>query len=47
MDSWIRFWAVFLGTSLAGFTLLAIVVTVGGWRDLREMLAELKRRSES
>ncbi|MFT5049987.1 MAG: hypothetical protein ACI8QZ_001380 [Chlamydiales bacterium] len=47
MDFWIRFWAIVLIASASGFALLAVVVTVGGWRDLRGMLAELRRRSES
>lgn len=45
MEAWSTFWAAVLGLSLASFLLLAVVVTIGGWKDLRAMLAELSRRS--
>lgn len=44
MSAWATFWSVVLIASLAGFAVLAIVVTVGGWRDLRAMLRELGER---
>lgn len=44
MSAWASFWSVVLIVSLGGFAVLAVVVTVGGWRDLRAMLAELGER---
>lgn len=44
MGFWPTFWGVVLAASLLGFAALAIVVTVGGWRDLRAMLRELGKR---
>jgi len=47
MEGWVLFWAIVLGVSLSGFTVLALVVTVGGWKDLRKMLADLKREQDA
>ncbi len=47
MDGWTLFWAIVLGASLTGFSVLALVVTLGGWKELKELLAKLKRESDS
>ena len=40
MSSWASFWGWTLGVSLVLFALIAIVVTIGGFRDIRELLAK-------
>ena len=43
MEFWTQVWTWTLILSLGGFALLAIVVTRGGWKDLRELLQKLER----
>jgi len=43
MSGWMTFWAILLGVSLAGFAVLAVVVAVGGFFDLKAMFRALKR----
>jgi hypothetical protein len=38
MYGWATFWAGVIIVSLVAFTGLAIVVTIGGWRDLLALL---------
>ena len=38
MNGWATFWAGVIIVSLVAFTGLAIVVTIGGWRDLLALL---------
>jgi hypothetical protein len=38
MHGWATFWAGVIIVSLAAFTVLAVVVTIGGWRDLLALL---------
>jgi len=38
MHGWATFWAGVIIVSLAAFTGLAVVVTIGGWRDLLALL---------
>ena len=42
MSFWISFWAILLVAALAFFGGLAIVVAIGGFRDIREMLSRLE-----
>ena len=44
MSAWATFWGVALAASLLAFALLAVAVTIGGWRDLRTMLRALGER---
>jgi hypothetical protein len=46
MDFWINFWTGFFILSLALFALLAIVVTIGGFFNIRSLFKNLTRRSE-
>ena len=41
MDAWAIFWGVVLLASLATFAIVVVVVTIGGFRDLRAMLKNL------
>jgi hypothetical protein len=43
MSGWMTFWAILLGASLTGFAVLAVVVAIGGFFDLRAMFRTLKR----
>ena len=40
MSSWASFWGWTLGVSLVLFAAIAIVVTIGGFRDIRDLLAQ-------
>ena len=46
MSSWASFWGWTLGVSLVLFALIAIVVTIGGFRDIRELLAKARSDDE-
>ena len=37
---WATFWGWTLGISLVLFALIAVVVTIGGYRDIRTLLAQ-------
>ena len=40
ISSWASFWGWTLGVSLVLFAAIAIVVTIGGFRDIRDLLAQ-------
>ena len=40
ISSWATFWGWILGTSLVLFAVIAVVVTIGGFRDIRDLLAQ-------
>jgi len=40
IGSWATFWGWILGTSLVLFAVIAVVVTIGGFRDIRDLLAQ-------
>ena len=42
MDLWINFWTLFFFMSLALFACLAVVVTIGGFFNIRSLLRDLK-----
>ena len=46
MNFWINFWTGFFVVSLALFAGLAIVVTIGGFFNIRSLFKNLKGRSE-
>ncbi|MBN1803690.1 MAG: hypothetical protein JW837_00425 [Sedimentisphaerales bacterium] len=46
MDFWISFWTKFFIVSLILFALLAVVVTVGGFFNIRSLFKNLKGRCE-
>jgi hypothetical protein len=45
MNFWINFWTGFFIVSLALFALLAIVVTIGGFFNIRSLFKNLTGRS--
>ena len=51
MNFWITFWAWVIVGSMAAFAILAVVVTIGGWGDLKVMFSRsdgrLSGRQES
>ena len=46
MNFWINFWTVFFIVSLVLFAGLAIVVTIGGFFNIRSLFKNLSDRSE-
>jgi len=46
MNFWINFWTIFFNLSLALFAGLAIVVTIGGFFNIRSLFKNLTRQSE-
>ena len=46
MDFWISFWTKFFIVSLILFALLAVVVTIGGFFNIRSLFKNLKGRCE-
>ena len=40
--AWITFWTILIATSVTGFALLALVVTIRGLQDVRSMLRRMK-----
>ena len=46
MDFWINFWTFFFFASLVLFAVLAVVVTIGGFFNIRSLFKSLKRRAE-
>ena len=46
MEFWPTFWSVFLVFGLSVFAVVAVLVTVGGYRDLRRMFAKLEEERQ-
>jgi hypothetical protein len=46
ISSWATFWGWILGTSLVLFAVISVVVTIGGFRDIRDLLAQADRDDE-
>tara|TARA_B100000809_G_scaffold173124_1_gene170394 strand:- start:1170 stop:1343 length:174 start_codon:yes stop_codon:yes gene_type:complete len=46
ISSWATFWGWILGTSLVLFAVISVVVTIGGFRDIRELLAQADSNDE-
>ncbi len=46
MNFWMYFWTVVLVAAAGGFALLAIVVTIGGAGDIRELFDTLREEHE-
>ncbi len=40
ISSWATFWGWTLGISLVLFAVISVVVTIGGFRDIRDLLAQ-------
>ncbi len=46
MNFWINFWAVFFFVSLAMFAGLAVVVSIGGFFNIRSLFKSLTNRAD-
>ena len=46
MNFWINFWTIFFVASLALFAGMAIVVSIGGFFNIRSLFKSLTERSE-
>jgi len=46
MNFWINFWSFFFFASLAIFAGLAVVVTIGGFFNIRSLFKSLTNRAE-
>ncbi|MEA3224351.1 MAG: hypothetical protein U9Q07_00240 [Planctomycetota bacterium] len=46
MDFWISLWEIFFFASLAVFSVLAVVVSIGGFFNIRSLFKSLSDRSE-
>jgi len=44
MDFWINFWSFFFFASIAVFAVLAVVVTIGGFYNIRSLFKSLTSR---
>ena len=44
MNFWINFWSFFFFASLAVFAVLAVVVTIGGFYNIRSLFKSLTNR---
>ena len=47
MNFWINFWTIFFIASLALFAGMAIVVSIGGFFNIRSLFKSLTERSEN
>lgn len=43
IDPWMIFWGTLLGVTLLAYACLAVVVTIGGFRDILSMFGKLDR----
>jgi hypothetical protein len=46
MAFWITFWGIVLALGLAAFSVLAVVVTVGGFADVKAMFRSIETHHE-
>ena len=46
MNFWINFWTVFFIVSVVLFAILAVVVTIGGFFDIRSLFRSLSAGSD-
>lgn len=46
MDFWVKFWSFFFFVSLGLFAVLAVVVSIGGFFDIRSLFKSLKAKHE-
>ena len=47
IESWATFWGWVLGASLVIFAVISVVVTIGGFRDIRALLAKAADNEEN
>jgi hypothetical protein len=46
MDFWISLWKIFFFVSLAAFAVLAVVVSIGGFFNIRSLFKKLSEHAE-
>ena len=46
MNFWISLWEIFFFASLAAFAVLAVVVSIGGFFNIRSLFKSLSERAE-
>lgn len=46
MDFWISLWKIFFFASMTLFALLAVVVSIGGFFNIRSLFKSLSERTE-
>jgi hypothetical protein len=46
MNGWAFFWTISLILAGSSFAMITALVTVRGWRDLREMLSDLSKQRD-
>lgn len=42
-DAWTTFWSVLIIVAIGGFLVLAVVVAIGGYRDVKSMFSQIDR----
>ena len=47
MDTWITIWTVVFALTLLVFSVLVIVVGIGGWPDIKAMFTALDSQNDS
>ena len=47
IEFWATFWGWVLGASLVIFAVISVVVTIGGFRDIRDLLAQAGHDDEA
>ncbi|MFT7620653.1 MAG: hypothetical protein ACI97A_004311 [Planctomycetota bacterium] len=47
MTFWLNFWTIVFFTSIGIFAVVAVVVAIGGFKDVKTMLRRLKDNSSS
>ena len=46
MDFWVKLWTIFFFASLIAFAGLAVVVSIGGFFNIRSLFKSLSERAE-
>ena len=46
MTFWIYFWTLLFFISLSLFAVMAVWVTIGGWKDIRTLFRDLANRQD-
>ena len=44
MSGWINFWGALLFSAMAVFAIMAVVVAIGGFKDIRRMFKSLEEK---
>jgi hypothetical protein len=46
MSFWIGLWKIVFVAGVSAFALMAVWVTIGGWKDVKDLLRDLKSARE-